>query len=125
MKLYPSINGNAGHISARPRETCRKPPDDGVPYDRDYWNALCRCLEGEGHGTGGGQDCLWIFAYNRSGQLRIAVHMAASRIAINDQILPFDKAQTRKLIEKCPINWVRPEILYRAGRCHNRDPSLF
>jgi hypothetical protein len=51
--------------------------------------------------------------------------MAASRIAINDQILPFDKAQTRKLIEKCPINWVRPEILYRAGRCHNRDPSLF
>jgi len=103
MKLYPGVDGHAGHVSSRSREACRKPPDDRVTNDGDYWNALCCCSESEGHRTGCGQDCFWIGAYNRSGQLRIAIHIAASRIALNDKILPFGKSQTRKLIEESPI----------------------
>ena len=48
--------------------------------------------------------------------------MAAAGIAINHQILSFDEAQTRKLFKECPINRVRPKLLYRAGRRHNCDP---
>src|SRR5205809_3115289 len=110
MKLYPGIDGNAGHVCARARETCRNPIDDGVAYDRDDRNALCRLLEREGHGTSGGQDCLWIVVDDRSGQLSIAVYLAVSRIAIDDQILPFGKAQTRKIMEECPVNRVRPDF---------------
>ena len=50
--------------------------------------------------------------------------MTASGISINDEIFTFGKVQTRKLIEERPINWVRPNILYRAGRCHNCDPPF-
>ena len=99
-RLDPCVAADPGDISGWAREAPGEPLSYRIAHDSDYRNSIRCNLKGVCYPLGDGHDHLRVRLNHLSGKVWKLIEPALTRVALDDQIVPFDMPELSQLVEK-------------------------